>query len=161
MCKVVLVEDDREIHAMILKVLVKEGHDVTSFFDMPEAVEHIKTKRTDVAILDFHTPNGDCCETVALLASQSVAVMIYSGAVDPKLHVELLRCGAMWVLSKPTPLQAISEYVKKAYHVVNSMRMARQVGSVSQKLRENLRKSTEALAHDIRKVPSCESTTNA
>ena len=153
MCNVIVVEDDLDCQQTLAEILGSEGHDVHSFSTIEDAMTGLQDIKLDVAILDFRTPKGDCCSIVGALASKSVSVLVYTAHLSDELHVALLKCGAMWVLAKPTPLKAIAEYVKKACRVANSIRMAKRMGGVSKELRENLRKSTEALAGVTGRIP--------
>lgn len=53
--KIYLVEDEKDLSEIIRKYLVKEGFDVTPFYDGETAMEHIKDQ-VDLWILDIMLP---------------------------------------------------------------------------------------------------------
>lgn len=101
--KVYLVEDEKDLSEIIRKYLVKEGFDVTPFYDGETAMEHIHDK-VDLWILDIMLPgeiNGyDLIKE--LNANKSDASIIFTSARDQDLDKIIgLELGSDDYLAKP------------------------------------------------------------
>jgi DNA-binding response OmpR family regulator len=55
-CKVLLVDDDRDIVETLAKILTREGYEVVSAFDGEEGLQKVKDTNPDLVILDLVMP---------------------------------------------------------------------------------------------------------
>ena len=56
---ILLVEDDQQIHEMVLNHLQKEGYQVASAFDGDEALQNFSREAFDLVILDLMLPTAN------------------------------------------------------------------------------------------------------
>ena len=100
--KVLVVEDDREIRAMMQSSLSVEGFDVQTAVSLSEARALLKHSRPDVIVLDLGLPDGDGVELVHELRKQhSTPVIVVSARHQEAQKIALLDAGADDYLTKP------------------------------------------------------------
>ena len=100
--KVLVVEDDREIRAMMQSSLSVEGFDVQTAVSLSEARALLKHSRPDVIVLDLGLPDGDGVELVHELRKQhSTPVLVVSARHQEAQKIALLDAGADDYLTKP------------------------------------------------------------
>src|SRR5690348_6817103 len=59
---ILLVEDDPSVRIGLELALTRQGHSVTAYTSGEEALEHIRTRRPEIAILDVMLPGIDGVE---------------------------------------------------------------------------------------------------
>lgn len=100
--KVLVVEDDREIRAMMQSSLSVEGFDVQTAVSLSEARALLKHNPPDVIVLDLGLPDGDGVELVQELRKQhSTPVIVVSARHQEAQKIALLDAGADDYLTKP------------------------------------------------------------
>lgn len=101
--RVLLVEDDRRLSAMLVEILRTEGYVVNAAADGQSGLHLGLTRRYDVLILDRGLPAIDGLDLLSRLRSRGVAtpVLILSALGLPRDRVEGLDAGAEDYLSKP------------------------------------------------------------
>ena len=100
--KVLVVEDDREIRAMMQSSLSVEGFDVQTAVSLSEARALLKHNPPDVIVLDLGLPDGDGVELVHELRKQhSTPVIVVSARHQEAQKIALLDAGADDYLTKP------------------------------------------------------------
>jgi DNA-binding response OmpR family regulator len=105
MAKVLVVDDDPDIRAVIMEALRVAGHEVFSSTNGREGVHHALAIQPDLIIVDLFMPEQEGLETIRKLKQQipHVAILAISGrsiASSPMLTVAL-QLGAVNVLEKP------------------------------------------------------------
>jgi len=99
---VLLVEDDREIRAMLQSALSVEGFAVQTAVSLSEARALLRHKLPDLVLLDLGLPDGDGAQLVRELRTQhSTPVIVLSARHQEAQKIELLDAGADDYLSKP------------------------------------------------------------
>jgi DNA-binding response OmpR family regulator len=98
-----VIEDDRELSAMLAELLVDEGYRVDTAFDGQQGLHRGLTGGYDALIVDRGLPVMDGSDLIALLRSKGIAtpalILTARGAVDDR--VEGLDAGAQDYLVKP------------------------------------------------------------
>jgi YesN/AraC family two-component response regulator len=129
--KILLVDDDELIRLSLNDVLQKEGFNVTSAGNVPEALKLISSNVYDVLLSDLHMPGaGDGLTVVSAMrhANPKAVTMLLSGfpEMDAASHAILLQ--ADQILVKPIKVAALVEAIKErmangppAAHVVESV----------------------------------------
>jgi CheY-like chemotaxis protein len=129
--KILLVDDDELIRLSLNDVLQKEGFNVTSAGNVPEALKLISSNVYDVPLSDLHMPGaGDGLTVVSAMrhANPKAVTMLLSGfpEMDAASHAILLQ--ADQILVKPIKVAALVEAIKErmangppAAHVVESV----------------------------------------
>ncbi len=99
---VLVVEDDREIRAMMQSSLSVEGFEVQTAVSLSEARALLQHKPPDIVLLDLGLPDGDGAELVRELRKQhSTPVIVVSARHQEAQKITLLDAGADDYLSKP------------------------------------------------------------
>ena len=100
--KVLVVEDDREIRAMMQSSLTVEGFEVASAVSLGEARAMLRHHLPDVLVLDLGLPDGDGVDLVRELRRQhTLPILIVSARHQEAQKISLLDAGADDYLTKP------------------------------------------------------------
>lgn len=100
--KILVVEDDREIRAMMQSSLSVEGFDVQTAVSLSEARALLQHARPDVIVLDLGLPDGDGVELVQQVRqTQTLPIIIVSARHQEAQKIRLLDAGADDYLVKP------------------------------------------------------------
>ncbi|MES2877067.1 MAG: response regulator [Pseudomonadota bacterium] len=99
---VLVVEDDREIRAMMQSSLSVEGFEVQTAVSLSEASALLRHKLPDLVVLDLGLPDGDGAQLVRELRKQhSTPVIVVSARHQEAQKIALLDAGADDYLTKP------------------------------------------------------------
>jgi two-component system KDP operon response regulator KdpE len=100
--KVLVVEDDREIRALMQSSLSVEGFEVQTAVSLSEAGALLRHALPDVMVLDLGLPDGDGVTLVReLRKTQSLPIIVVSARHLEAQKIELLDAGADDYLTKP------------------------------------------------------------
>ncbi|MEV8148143.1 response regulator transcription factor [Arthrobacter sp. NPDC080073] len=101
--RVLLVEDDAQLRAMLEELFVGEGYEVSSASDGQKGLHLALTGEFDVLVLDRGLPVTDGLNLLARLRREGVetAALILSALGNPADRVEGLDAGAEDYLAKP------------------------------------------------------------
>ena len=113
--RVLLVDDDNAVLAMMTATLTHKGFDVVAVASVTEALRHITTESFDVLITDLHMPNpGDGFTVVtAMRHSQPDALtLLVSGYPDVQSAMDAILLEADEVLVKPFEIGRLAELVR-------------------------------------------------
>jgi DNA-binding response OmpR family regulator len=114
--KVLLVDDDDAVRAMMNATLERKGFDVVAVSGVPEALRHITTESFDVLITDLHMPNpGDGFAVVtAMRHSQPNALtLLVSGYPDVQSAMAAILLEADEIIVKPFEVGRLAELVRE------------------------------------------------
>lgn len=100
--RLLLVEDDREVRAMMQSSLAVEGFEVQTAVSVSEASALLRHALPDVMVLDLGLPDGDGSELVQLVRRQhALPIIVVSARHQEAEKVKLLDAGADDYLTKP------------------------------------------------------------
>jgi two-component system, OmpR family, KDP operon response regulator KdpE len=100
--QLLLVEDDREIRAMVQASLSVEGFEVQTAVSLSEARALLQYRLPDVVLLDLGLPDGDGLELVVHIRKQhALPVLVISARHQEAQKIRLLDAGADDYLAKP------------------------------------------------------------
>jgi len=100
--KILVVEDDREIRAMMQSSLSVEGFDVQTAVSLSEARALLQHASPDVIVLDLGLPDGDGVELVQQVRQQqTLPIIIVSARHQEAQKIRSLDAGADDYLVKP------------------------------------------------------------
>lgn len=118
--RILVVDDEPEIHAVLGKLLVKEGFDVRSAYSADEAFRSIAEQKPDLVILDIMMPRVSGIEVCNRIksepATQDILVLIVSARDDQADRIDGLTHGADDYVSKPFHLRSL---VRKVEHMLS------------------------------------------
>lgn len=113
---VLVVDDDADTRGNLHDILSDLGYAVESAPDGPTALEIVKARRFDVALLDFKMPGMNGLELYRAIKAErpeTVAVIV-SAYTDPATRHAALAAGVTEVLSKPIDFPALLGLVERA-----------------------------------------------
>jgi DNA-binding response OmpR family regulator len=114
--RVLLVDDDDAVLAMMNATLTGKGFDVVAVSSVTEALRHITTESFDVLITDLHMPNpGDGFTVVtAMRHSQPDALtLLVSGYPDVQSAMAAILLEADEIMVKPFEVGRLAELVRE------------------------------------------------
>ena len=100
--RVLVVEDDREIRALMQSSLTMEGFDVQTAVSVAEAKALVRHALPDIIVLDLGLPDGDGLELVQEVRKQhALPILVVSARHLEAQKIRLLDAGADDYLCKP------------------------------------------------------------
>jgi DNA-binding response OmpR family regulator len=114
--KVLLVDDDDAVRAMMTVALERKGFDVVAAAGVAEALRHIATESFDVLITDLHMPDpGDGFTVVtAMRHSQPNALtLLVSGYPDVQSAMAAILLEVDEIIVKPFQIGRLAELVRE------------------------------------------------
>lgn len=100
--RVLVVEDDREIRALMQSSLSVEGFEVQTAVTLSEASAMLRHRRPDVVLLDLGLPDGDGVDLVKEIRQQlTLPIIVVSARHQEEQKIKLLDAGADDYLIKP------------------------------------------------------------
>jgi two-component system KDP operon response regulator KdpE len=100
--RVLVVEDDREIRALMQSSLSVEGFEVQTAVSLSEASALLRHSPPDVIVLDLGLPDGDGVQLVREVRTRhSLPIVVVSARHQEAQKIQLLDAGADDYLTKP------------------------------------------------------------
>jgi two-component system response regulator HydG len=114
--RILVVEDDPENRAAIVRALETSGYKVAETDDAERALETISKHHTDILVTDVQLPGMDGMELLRNVkaASPDIQVILITGYGTIELAVEALREGAYDFIAKPVRKAALLRTVERA-----------------------------------------------
>jgi DNA-binding response OmpR family regulator len=118
MAKVLIVDDDFEIVALLTEILKREGHDVESACEPIEGMKKARALAPDLIILDFHMPGTTGAHLFESLrrnqASKLTPILFMSGEASPEQILgEISESEGAAFLPKPVHLEEFRSAVRE------------------------------------------------
>ena len=90
--RVLVVDDEPDICAVMADALEPEGYEVTCFTDPRKAIEHVGRHGAEVALIDLVMPSGEQAgaAVVERAARLGVRVIVMTGALDAADRLQAL-----------------------------------------------------------------------
>ncbi len=106
MAKILIIEDDAEVRALIRRLLEGEGYDVQVAENGVDGIEAFRAGSPDVVITDLLMPRQDGIETIKEIrgidSETKILAISGGGPYSPKTHLKRARgVGAQETLAKP------------------------------------------------------------
>ncbi len=100
--RVLVVEDDRDLRALMQSALSVEGFEVQTAVSVSEASALLRHRQPDVIVLDLGLPDGDGIELVREVRKRhSLPILVVSARHQEAQKIKLLDAGADDYLTKP------------------------------------------------------------
>jgi DNA-binding response OmpR family regulator len=114
--RVLLVDDDGAVRAMMNEGLQRKGFDVVAAASVTEALRRIITERFDVLITDLHMPNpsdGFAVVTAMRHSQPDVVTLLVSGYPDVQSAMAAILLEADEIVVKPFEMERLTELVNE------------------------------------------------
>lgn len=113
--RLLLIEDDEEIVAMLRPFLMKEGYEVTAALDGLEGVVHFRQAEYDIVVVDLMMPKLDGIEVIKRIREHSAVPILIMSAKDSDVDKAVgLELGADDYIAKPFSLIEFAARLKAA-----------------------------------------------
>lgn len=125
--KVLVVEDDVHIRAIVTRILERKGYLVLEAGDGHEAVE--RAQQADIILLDLFLPGmtGDEVMKKVRESGNYVPVVVMSAVLDRQKAVENCKgYGIVDFIEKPFKANELAEKIGKAAHVADDIKFVRK-----------------------------------
>lgn len=117
--RILIVDDEPEIHAVLDKMLTSHGFIVESAYSADEAYSKVAQNKPDVMILDIMMPKISGIEVCNKIRenteTKDIIVLILSARDEQEYRIEGLTHGADDYISKPFHLKAL---IRKIEHML-------------------------------------------
>ncbi len=108
MAKILIVEDDNDINALVKEMLSKAGHKCIQAYSGTEGLLYAKSEDFSLAILDLMLPGisgEELLKEIKKIKSVPIIIMSAKDSIDTK--IELLNSGAEDYITKPFDLKEL------------------------------------------------------
>ena len=114
--RVLVVDDEPQIHAMLSRILRQLGYDVKGATHGAQALQMVPAFEPNVVLLDLHMPVMSGLETLDHLRREfpALPVIIITGDADEKLARRTLGSGAVDYVMKPFGAAVVGRAVAAA-----------------------------------------------
>jgi len=114
--KVLIVDDERDFLEVIAERLGVRGMDVSTATSAEDALQMIEEGAYDVVIMDFMMPALDGFKALKLLKQRQpeIQIILLTGNVPGKAHIEAKKLGALDVIEKPPDLKSLIQKIQQA-----------------------------------------------
>jgi two-component system, NtrC family, response regulator HydG len=132
-CRILLVEDDPEMLALVREHLEGEGHAVVPLGQGVEAIARLRAEAFDMVLTDLRLPDLDGMEVlrVSRETHREIPVILITAFGTIETAIQAIRQGAYDFVTKPFALAEISLLVGKAWE-------ARRLREENRRLREEV-----------------------
>ncbi|MBN2251237.1 MAG: response regulator [Candidatus Altiarchaeota archaeon] len=117
--RILVVDDEPDVHAVLGKMLTREGYLVDSAYSADEAFACIEKHKPDVVLLDIMMPNVSGIEVCNRIKDDTkfrdIIVLIVSARDEQRDRLEGLTHGADDYISKPFHLRSL---IRKIEHML-------------------------------------------
>ncbi len=111
--RILVVEDDNEINALLGGLLHRSGYEVQSAYSGTEAKLYLEMKEWDLVLLDLMLPGMRGEELLALISARGRSpVIVISAEGERESKISALRTGADDYITKPFDLEEVAARVE-------------------------------------------------
>ena len=132
MARILVIDDDPDMRAMVGQTLKSAGHKVILAADGREGVARYRTSPADLAIIDLYMPNQEGLETLREFHTRfpEVAIVAMSGWPTAATMLSIAqKLGAIGVLHKPFFIKELIAVVAQALGGQSQARRCPRCGS--------------------------------
>ncbi|GAB5538347.1 MAG: sigma-54 dependent transcriptional regulator [Salibacteraceae bacterium] len=121
MAKILIIDDDADVCALLKGFLTRKKHEVETAFSMSKGVSRLEKGKFQVVLCDFRLPDGEGLDLLHKIRSidTQAKVIIITGYSDVKVAINCIRKGAVDYVTKPLHPEEILHAVDRALHSSN------------------------------------------
>ncbi len=126
--RVLVVDDDHTLRESCTSILKLDGHDVTVSSRGEDALEILRRRRFDVALIDLYMTGVSGMELLSagLDSNSDLISIVITGKPSVGSSLEALRAGAWDYLPKPFSASQLQVLMGRAAHAVTATRQAQE-----------------------------------
>jgi len=115
--RLLLVDDEKDFVNILSKRIQRRKIDVTKAFSGAEAIQALRGREFDVAVVDLKMEDMDGIEVLKMLKimDPNLAVIMLTGHGSAEAAEQGLKLGAFDYLTKPCELKELLEKIMEAY----------------------------------------------
>jgi len=115
--RLLLVDDEKDFVNILSKRIRRRNIEVAKAFSGAEAIQALRGREFDVAVLDLKMEDMDGIEVLKMLKIMDprLAVIMLTGHGSAEAAEQGIRLGAFDYLTKPCELEALMEKIMEAY----------------------------------------------
>ena len=115
--RLLIVDDEKGYVNVLYNRLNKRGFDVTKTFSGLEAIQELRKKDFDVAVLDLKMEDMDGIEVLKILKKMEpdLEVIMLTGHGSKEAAKEGINCGAFDYLTKPCDFEELLIKIREGY----------------------------------------------
>lgn len=108
MYKVLIIEDDQEINALLGEMLKRNHYEICTAFSGIEALDRIRFEHVDIVLLDLMLPYISGDRVLEKIREKSdIPIIVISAKETTQIKIDLLRLGADDYITKPFDMEEI------------------------------------------------------
>ncbi|MCZ6632851.1 MAG: response regulator [bacterium] len=113
--RILVVEDEQVVREVLKSGIRRMGYTPLDAMNIKEAIDHIKTWRVDLMLLDLHLAGGDGMDLLKLLHRHkwTVPTVVVSAFISDEVAQELVGLGVVGMVSKPFKMERIAEEIQR------------------------------------------------
>jgi len=118
--RILLVEDNKHLRELICLALELDSYLIEARGDGREAIDFLKENEVDLIILDLFMPVLDGKYVLHWLRNEkksNTPVLVMTAMTDAKTLLNIMECGANYVMNKPLHMEQISTAINKLLDV--------------------------------------------
>lgn len=123
MARILIVDDDRDIRALMELTLKRSGHRVVQAEHARDAVDELRGGSFDIILMDVDMPQMDGVsftrllnENPRFLAFQKIPIVMVTGKDEPGVMDDSFDAGAVYFLRKPFTPNELLDTVRLVLH---------------------------------------------
>jgi DNA-binding response OmpR family regulator len=153
--KILIIEDDYDLSALIMRHLRSADFDVLNVGDVIQGVQFARKEIPDLIVLDLMIPGGGGLKVLERLnqipETQSIPIVVLTGVRDEETKKKVLEAGAVEYLEKPYNAQELLRSIEE--HIVEEEEVKEKSKSIGTILIvDDDMDFTKILAHDLQRA---------
>jgi DNA-binding response OmpR family regulator len=114
--RILIVDDDPDIHPLLASALTREGYEIDSAFDGIQAWSRLQSMPYDLVLTDVYMPGLDGLELLQRVHDKypAMPVLVMTAQNTPETLVRSLKDKAFLYFSKPFSTAAVADMVARA-----------------------------------------------
>jgi diguanylate cyclase (GGDEF)-like protein len=117
--EILIVDGNAEIRETLIKILSKEGYEITGVGTIALAKKKLKKKFYSVVLVDLKLPDGTVLELLKEIkkTNNEISIIIYTGLASLEDTITALNEGAFAYIQKPLNIDEVKIQIKKALKI--------------------------------------------
>lgn len=153
--RILIVEDDLIFRSVIEYNLKFEGYHVDAVASGNAALEHVRTSRPDLILLDLSLPDWDGLDLCPLLRREGkVPIIILSARAQKMDKIKGLGLGADDYITKPTDLEELLARVRavlrRSHHAMDQLTLGHLVIDFQTRRATSARTTVKLTHHEVK-----------